>query len=352
MRRVFVTGASGFVGLQLVTRLRREGVSVRCLVRKNSRRVPLEELGAEFVEGDVRDLDALRRGVDGADTVFHIAGVISANTLDAFMDVNRDGCRNVARAIDECAGPKPTLVSVSSQAAAGAGIKLPKSERAGRGKYRGLVEEDAPVPFSPYGKSKLAGETELRAYAGSFPITVLRPAIVFGEGDHATLPLFRMAKCSPCFWVPGFAERPFSFVYVQDLVDLLIKAVDSGERLSADPDPQDPAERGRGIYFVSYPENYKFATFGKMLGRAVGRRWMPVFRCPPSILLGYGAIAELFKRRGHHVPLDLDKAREALGGPWICSSEKAAKLLDFRPAADLQEEINRTARWYADQGLL
>ena len=352
MQKVFVTGASGFVGLQLVARLREMGVSVRCLVRKSSRRASLEELGVEFVEGDVRDVEALRRGIDGVDTVFHIAGVISANTLDAFMDVNRDGCRNVARAIAESAGTKPVLVSVSSQAAAGAGKKLSKAERVGREKYRSLIEEDLPDPFSPYGKSKLAGEKELRAYAAAIPITVLRPAIVFGEGDVATLPLFRIAKCSPCFWVPGYAERPFSYVYVQDLVTLLIKAAESGERLSADPDPQTPEERGRGIYFVSYPENFKFAVFGKMLGRAVGRRWMPVLRCPPLILLGYGAVAEIFKRHGRRVPLDLDKAREAIGGPWICSSEKAQKLLEFRPAADIQEEIARTARWYADRGLL
>ena len=352
MQKVFVTCASGFVGLQLVTRLRREGVSVRCLVRKNSRRAALEELGVEFIEGDVRDIDALRRGINGVDTVFHIAGVISANTLEAFLDVNRDGCRNIARAISEYGGPKPALVSVSSQAAAGAGKKLPKAERAGRGKYRSLTEEDEPIPFSPYGKSKLAGEKELRSFAGVFPITILRPAIVFGEGDVATLPLFRIAKCSPCFWVPGYAERPFSYVYVQDLVTLLIKAAESGERLPADPDPNDPEERGRGIYFVSYPENYKFAVFGKMLGRAVGRKLMPVLRCPPLVLLGYAAIAEIFKRRGRHVPLDLDKAREALGGPWICCSGKAQKLLGFRPVADLQEEVNRTARWYADRGLL
>ncbi|MBO7725172.1 MAG: SDR family NAD(P)-dependent oxidoreductase [Thermoguttaceae bacterium] len=352
MRKVFVTGASGFVGLQLVTRLRQEGVSVRCLVRKSSRRAHLEELGVEFVEGDVRDLDALRRGVDGVDTVFHIAGVISANTLDAFLAINRDGCRNVARAISECTGAKPLLVSVSSQAAAGAGKKIPKAQRVGGEKYRSLVEEDAPVPFSPYGKSKLAGEMELRVYAGSFPITILRPAIVFGEGDSATLPLFRIAKRSPVFWIPGFAEYPFSYVYVQDLVTLLIKAAESGERLSADPDPQDPAERGRGIYFVSYPENYKFSLFGKMLGHAVGRKRMPVLRCPPLALLTFAAVAEIFKRCGRHVPLDLDKAREALGGPWICNSEKARKLLEFRPVADLQEEVNRTARWYADRGLL
>ncbi len=352
MQKVFVTGASGFVGLQLVTRLKSEGISVRCLVRKSSRRAALEELGVEFIEGDVRDIDALRRGIDGTDTVFHIAGVISANTLEAFMDVNRDGCRNIARAISEYSGPKPTLVSVSSQAAAGAGKKLPKAERSGGEKYRCLVEEDEPVPFSPYGKSKLAGEKELRAYAGEFPITILRPAIVFGEGDVATLPLFRIAKCSPCFWVPGYAERPFSYVYVQDLVTLLIKAAESGERLPADPDPKDPENQGRGIYFASYPENYKFAVFGKMLGRAVGRKRTPVLRCPPLVLLGYAAVAEVFKRCGRHVPLDLDKAREALGGPWICDSGKAQRLLGFRPAADLQEEVNRTARWYADRGLL
>ena len=68
--------------------------------------------------------------------------------------------------------------------------------------------------------------------------------------------------------------------------------------------------------------------------------------------LTFAAVAEIFKRCGRHVPLDLDKAREALGGPWICNSEKARKLLEFRPVADLQEEVNRTARWYADRGLL
>ena len=93
MQKVFVTGASGFVGLQLVTRLKSEGISVRCLVRKSSRRAALEELGVEFIEGDVRDIDALRRGIDGTDTVFHIAGVISANTPE-----HRPGDQRIQRA--------------------------------------------------------------------------------------------------------------------------------------------------------------------------------------------------------------------------------------------------------------
>ena len=99
MKSVFVTGASGFVGVQLVTKLRAMGIQVRCLVRQASRRLLLEPLGVEFVEGDVRDIDSLRRGADGVDTVFHVAGIISANNLGAFMAVNKDGCRNVAQAI-------------------------------------------------------------------------------------------------------------------------------------------------------------------------------------------------------------------------------------------------------------
>ncbi|MGI5831604.1 MAG: NAD-dependent epimerase/dehydratase family protein [Thermoguttaceae bacterium] len=353
MRRVFVTGSSGFVGVQLVKRLREAGVFVRCLVRKTSRRTPLEALDVEFIEGDVRDISSLRRGVEGVDAVFHIAGVISANTPEAFMDVNRYGCRNIAETIASLPEPKPVLISLSSQAAAGAGHCIPKTERRGGPKYRPLVESDEPVPFSPYGKSKLAGEEELRRFAGSVPITIIRPAIVFGEGDVATLPLFRIAKCSPFFWVPGFSEYPFSYIYVQDLVSLLIKAAESGERLpdtdsvGGDLSGESPLA-GRGIYFAAYPENFKFALFGKMLGKAVGRKCLPIFRVPPLSLLIYAAVAERFKRLGFHVILDWDKAREALGGPWICSSEKAQTQLDFRPTASIQEEIRRTARWYVE----
>lgn len=363
MKTVFLTGASGFVGGHLAKRLRAAGLAVRCLLRKTANRARLETLGVETVDGDLADLDALGKGVAGADTVIHVAGATAALVRNDFFKANQLGCRNLVRAILEnsSADAPPTLVSVSSLAAAGAAFRLPKQAARARGvKYAPVDETFLPAPVSTYGKSKLAGERELLAAADRIPTTIVRPSIVFGEGDRMMFPLFRMVKRTPFFTIPGFCNRRFSFVYAEDLVDLILAAAEKGERARPDsldliePSPSD-ADLGRarcagaGIYLASHPETPFFSDFGRMLSKASGRRRTLTLRIPPFGVLAAGLFQEGHKKlTGRTVSLDWEKALESLGGPWFCSSQKAERDLAWRPSLPLTEELRKTADWYVE----
>ena len=71
---VFVTGGTGFLGINLIRSLVQDGESVRALVRPTSSRVGLESSAIEFVEGDVTNLESLHRGIAGCSHVYHLAG--------------------------------------------------------------------------------------------------------------------------------------------------------------------------------------------------------------------------------------------------------------------------------------
>jgi dihydroflavonol-4-reductase len=98
--RVFVTGGSGVVGGALVERLRERGDEVIALARSNVAAAALESRGARVVRGDLFDGEALARGMDGCDTVFHVAGVNSmcVEDPDSMLRTNVEGPVAVVRA--------------------------------------------------------------------------------------------------------------------------------------------------------------------------------------------------------------------------------------------------------------
>ena len=352
----FITGATGFIGERLALKLTERGACVRCLVRPTSRRDGLKALGVEFVEGDLENAEALAQGARGATAVFHLAGLTREARRGDFLRVNRDGAERVAKACLAAAesGTTPILAFVSSLACAGPAPKGGEGDEL-YGGNRLLAETDAPRPVSPYGKSKRLAEEVLQGYADRLPITTIRPPYVFGEGDHESTLLFRMAKRLGCFVEPGWRDRYFSFVYADDLADVLIAAVEKGERMtraSVAPLEDDPTRcSGRGVYFAAAPKPILFSEFGRMIGRAFGRAKTAIFKVPPMGVAGAGAYGECVKKAfGARPSFDWNKAIEALRGPWICSGAKATAGLGVAIEEDLSGKIERAARWYEETG--
>lgn len=327
--RVLVTGATGFIGRHLVRRLVSLGEQVACLVRHTSELADLDRMGVEFRFGDVREPATLTRAVEDVEVVYHLAAVIRAVGPDDVFAVNEGGTANLAAACAARETP-PTLVVVSSIAAVGPSGETPH------------VEGGPMAPVSDYGRSKAAAERAARARAAVVPTTIVRAPVVFGEHDLETLELFKLAARG---WhiVPTLRDHRLSLLHASDLAHLLQQAADTGERVVAGARSHD----GAGVYYAAYGEETTFADLGPLLAAAVGQTNLRVLHTPVQLTWGLAAFTELAARvRGRASLFNLDKAREATAGSWVCSPEKSSAELGVRFRMTLGERLNQTADWY------
>lgn len=324
-RLAFVTGATGFVGTHLVRQLLDEGWRVRSLVRPTSRVEPLLESGVELCLGDLRDRDALRQGLEGADTVFHLAAVTAARSEQEYHAANTLGTRSLVSALGS-AGRRPRrLVYLSSYAAAG------PSRGAGP---RPLDLE--PEPLTAYGRTKLAGER--LAWSAELPeigVVVIRAPAIYGPGDRALLPYFQFVNrgVAP---LPAGNARKLHMLFAPDLAGALVRA----------------ADRGVGTLAIADPREYAWLDLIEAMAAALQRRPLRI-RLPARLVRSAAAGTELVGRLlGRAVAFNREKAEEMLAPAWTCDLSGSEELLAPEQVTPLLEGMERTVRWYIREGWL
>ncbi|SEQ47334.1 NAD-dependent epimerase/dehydratase family protein [Streptomyces radiopugnans] len=313
--RYLVTGATGFVGTRLVRRLLEEGHTVAALVRDPARaRLPaaVEPLGGDLADG--RGLS--RAAAWGADRVIHLAGAVRAapgSGCGGYASVNAGGTRRLCRALAALPRP-PRLVHCSSLAAAG-------PSPPGRPRR----EDDPPAPVSAYGRSKLAGEEELRAVSAAVPGTVVRPPIVYGPGDADFLPALLATVRGGVLPVCGFGPRRCSLIHVDDLCRVLLAAADRGSTVG-------PRPSSRGIYHAGDGTGHRWQDLAAAVAKLTGHRPPTTVPLPRPVAYAAAWGAETAARvRGRPSVLCRDKVRELARPAWICGHERAARELGFTP---------------------
>ncbi len=350
MTQVLVTGATGFIGTHLVRALVRQGDKVSCLIRPTSRTEQLKPYGVRLISADVTQPDGLANAVAGHDIVYHLAGCNNAIQGVEYFRVNHSGARNMAQACAEQASP-PVMVLMSSLAAAGP---------APDGRPR--TEADPERPVSHYGRSKLAGERAAAEYADRVPITVLRPPIVFGQGDWQVFNIFKTVDQLGVHFVPALGRQRHSLIHAADLADAAIAAAAGAKRLAV------PSERGAltqattpsgaesatsGVYYVGHNEHFTYAELGHRIGGALDRTRVLVCPTPPRAIWVVAAVNEVASRVTRRPALlNIDKAREGRAGCWTCNPQRAADEFGYRVTASLDDRLRETARWYHEQGWL
>ena len=320
--RVFVTGGTGFVGAHLVAALQTRGDAVTCLVRSPARAQALGWTDVRLIRGDLDDAAALREGCANAEVIYHVAGRISARDTYEFMRANRDGTANLLEAA-AAASPR-RFVLVSSLAAAGPTVP-----------GQPIDETRTPAPVTPYGQSKLAAETLVRAMA--FPWTIVRPPTVYGEWDREVLKVFRLARTGIAP-VLGDGTQELSVIYAGDLATALVAAGAS--------------RTANRVYYAAHPVPTTSRDLVRAIGRAVGRAPRIVALPAPLVRAVLWAIGSLAHLAGRATLLSADKAAEFLAPAWTCRPDALMRDTGWHALTDLETGLRRTAQWYRKVGWL
>jgi dihydroflavonol-4-reductase len=216
--KIFITGATGFIGSHVVRRLAPTEHELRCLVRKSSQISELEELGVNLIMGDLTDRDSLLEGMKGCDWVLDIANVYTFWTPNkkTYTEVNVIGTRNVMESALEIGVSK--VVHVSTGAIWGKPSDSPFSEDSPVG----------PVQFSEYARTKYEGDLiawELYEKKG-LPLVMIYPVAVLGPGDPKSTGQYITNIINRKMPALVLTDAIFTFVHVRDVAEAIVRAAE------------------------------------------------------------------------------------------------------------------------------
>ena len=323
MNALLVTGATGFVGRNLLIRASRERVPIlasvrnreklfRCMGEDGIARESVTSLPAEPAEwGSPRPSHAVLG-----------AGVLFARTRAEYFATNVDWTLRVLRALP----PECRTVVLSSQSTGGPTTK----GRAAR------CEQDPDLPVTWYGESKLELERAIVREFPDRPITILRPPMILGARDSATLPLFKMAR-GPLRVKPGLRRKEFSFLAVEDVVAAIYAAFGINER---------------GPFYIGSARPVSDFDLLSSAARAVGGKGITLPVPMPLVRLLAAFVDAIPSLRAATPSLTRDRAREIWPDRWVVDSSAFRRLSGWSPSISLDEALLSACRYFQAQGQL
>lgn len=306
--RIYLTGGTGYIGRALAKRLVAAGHEVRALVRATSKAEPLQELGIATFVGDLADRASLREGMSGADWVIHAAAELDlTGPPERMRGANVQGSENVASLAYKLGVGR--FLSVSSMAFFG-----------GSPPDGSLVDETAPIqtPFPTlYSATKHSGEQAIQEWAKrGLKVNTVFPSLVYGppgkkEGANALLRSLLKGR----FPALVGADKKTAWVYLDDLVDGLLKVIDKA-----------PPDRG-------YLMTGETTTLRDLVDRvcALGGVQPPRLTLPVGLArVGLTLAGPLYRMRGRRPPFSTEQLA-SLERHWAFDDSRAQRELDWHP---------------------
>ncbi len=321
-----VTGATGFIGSHLAAALLECGQEVRVLVRAGSSHERLPA-GVEAVTGDVRDEESLRRGVRGADVVYHLASTLRRMSVpeSEYRETNVAGTRNVLRVAGDAGVSR--ILHCSSTSVTGPVLEAP-------------ADETAPyAPGNAYEETKCEGEKLALAFAeeGRVAVTVVRPAWTYGPGDSRTLAFFRAIARRRLFMV-GDGSTLVHPSFVSNVVAGMIGAAAS-------------ANAAGRVYILADREPVPVGELARRVARELGVT-LPRVHVPVWAARGLARVCEgVFALAGKEPPVHRGRV-DFFTRTAAYSIKRAQEDFGYDPEVGLEEGLRRTVLWYREHGML
>ena len=325
MKTVIITGANGFVGSNLCKELLNNGYQVKALHRKGSNIKTLEGLSVKLVEGDICDIESLTKAFQGCDGVFHIAALFrqAKNPDKVYWDINLEGVKNVFDV-----AIKEGVQKIIHCSTVGVHSHIPNPP---------ATEEEDYRPGDIYQETKAAGEKLALEYfkANKIKGAVIRPAMIWGQGDERTLKLFK-GIATRKFPLIGNGKTLLHWILVSDLARSF--------RLCYEAD----LNNGE-VFIISGQESVEIQRLYNEIAAAFNVK-PPRFKIPALPIQVLGSIVEAIC-----IPLGIEppiyRRRVDFFTKTRCfDSSKAKKLLGFKPANNFSDEVKLIANWYKENG--
>ena len=315
--KVLVTGGSGFLGINLIRHMRAKGVEeIRVLDIADFDSPEKSEPWLKFTLGDVRDVAAVEKCVEGCDVVVNTAAALPLYSEEDIRTTEVDGCRNVLAACRKFGCDR--MIQISSTAVYGVPKKHP------------IYETDPMVGVGPYGHAKIDAEEVCRAaIKEGYCVSIIRPKSFIGPERLGVFALFYdWAYTGHGFPMNGSGNNRYQLMDVEDLCSAIWNAMTY-------PKEKVSTEFNIGAKeFTTMKEDYQAVLDRAGHGKKI--RGMPV---KPLIL-----ILRILEKL-HLSPL-YPWVYETASTDSFVSIEKAERLLDFKPQYSNKQALVRNYDWY------
>ena len=304
--RILVTGGSGFIGSRVVRELLAKGHEIRIFDKISSTQYP--ELCSV---GNICDSEALDKALKHIDIVYHLAAEHrdDVNPVSLYYEVNVEGTRKLAAA---CVANKvSTIIFTSSVALYGLNVGEPS-------------EDFASHPFNDYGRSKSQAEEVLQEWADKHgSLVIVRPAVIFGEGNRGNVYNLVKQIASGRFVMVGSGRNEKSMGYVGNIASFLVFLSES-------------AERGVRVYNYADKPDFSMNELVSLVRLSTGKRKDSFVRIPYWIgIVGGLCLDAVSSITGRKLPISAVRVKKFCATTTI--SVDRVRATDFTPPFSLAQ---------------
>ncbi|MEO6882955.1 MAG: NAD(P)-dependent oxidoreductase [Bacteroidia bacterium] len=324
MKKILITGATGFIGGFLVEEALKKNYEVYASVRKSSNTQYLHDKRIKLIELDFSNPVSLNQKMSEAsrfDIVIHNAGLTKAKTRTDYSLVNYHYSKNLIDTLIHLNKIPEKFIYMSSLSAFGPGNPTSLSV---------VKTTDTPYPITSYGKSKLETEKYLSGLQ-EFPFIIIRPTAVYGPRDKDMLTIFKLINKNIEMLI-GFKKQYFTFIYVKDLINVVFQLIESNIKNKS--------------YFISDGSFYDGSVLGNIIKTQLKKKTIKM-RLPVSIVKPLAFLSESTKFITGFTPIfNLEKVNELESINWKCDIQPLIDDIHFKADYNLENGIRETIEWY------